>query len=60
MPPAYVAIALFRAEEYAAAIEAAHDVSRYARYCMTEGDFAVCAAEMQRFIGKVNAAARSH
>jgi hypothetical protein len=38
VPPAYVAIALFRAEEHGAAVEAAHDVSRYARYCMTEGE----------------------
>ncbi len=28
MPPAYVAIALFRAEEYGAAVGAAHEVIR--------------------------------
>jgi hypothetical protein len=51
--PPYVAIALFRSEDHADAVDAAHEVIHSARYAMTDPDYALCAAEMHRFIAKV-------
>jgi hypothetical protein len=48
-----VAIALFRSEDHADAVDAAHEVIHSARYAMTDPDYALCAAEMHRFIAKV-------